>query len=218
MAPPFPPGVPLGSAAGFGAGAKYPNGLEAYEHYLNGNGADREFDYGDYLENDPAGQETRDQYLGQTRAEADEKYAEIDQQVGPNEGDSITVEIHTDPASTKSDAQVREDGGGFREPASEDWQKAIGGHSSWSGSTITYTRNADGSLTASAEVTIYAEDRYNFNRGGSDIATNAPNDINGDLEEAGLAHQYTQRGQQTYRTEWRVGDPNGAGTRTEMVD
>jgi hypothetical protein len=37
---------------------------------------------------------------------------------------------------------------------------------------------------------LHADDRYTFNPGDHDIATGIPDDANGQLELAGLGHQY----------------------------
>jgi len=95
----------------------------------------------------------------------------------------------------------------FAYPATEDWQKTIGGHSIWTGSNITITRLDDGRLLAEANVTLNAEDRYNVNPNQQDIATGEPDMVRGVLEETGLAHQYTQTGSSELSTSWIIGDP-----------
>lgn len=52
----------------------------------------------------------------------------------------------------------------------------------------TFTRNFD------VEMTIHAEDMYNFNPGDSDIATGTPDAANGRFEITGLGHEYLNRG------------------------
>lgn len=178
------------------------NALPAYEHFLKGNGADREFDYGAYLRDDPAGQATVDSTLSGVRGGADQLYGDLDQQVGDQPGDSITFEMQGDVRTT-GDGLPGDPG----YPQTEDWQKTIGGHSYWSQSTVTVTRQEDGSLLAVADVTMHAEDRYNFNPGQSDIATGAADSERGVLEESGLAQQYTQTGSTEYTTSWTIGQP-----------
>lgn len=185
------------------------NALPAYEHFLKGKGADREFDYGEYLNNDPAGIATRDRVVGETRAAADALLGDLDQKVGSNPGDSVTFQIRSDAMTSGKD--------GFGYPETEDWQKTIGGHSFWSSAEVTVTRNDDGSLSARAEVTMQAEDRYNFNPNQQDIKTQVPDSERGVLEETGLAHQYTQRGKATYVTEWTVGQAGTPQVGAEQV-
>jgi hypothetical protein len=52
----------------------------------------------------------------------------------------------------------------------------------------TFTRSFD------VEMTIHAEDMYNFNPGDSDIATGTPDSANGRFEITGLGHEYLNRG------------------------
>lgn len=107
-------------------------------------------------------------------------------------------------------------------PDTEDWQKAIGAHNAWSTTTVKFEVDRDGMLKANAEVTLHAEDRFNFNPGMKDIATGQPDSDNGVLEEAGLAHQYMNRGEVTRKVEWDIGEvpnleieptPSGEGSR-----
>src|SRR5437868_10558854 len=71
----------------------------------------------------------------------------------------------------------------------ENWQKAIGAHSIWlSGSVTVGTSGLD--RTFVAQMTLHAEDRYNFNPGAEDISTGIPDGANGRFEVSGLAQQY----------------------------
>lgn len=176
--------------------------LPAYRHFLTGNGADRTFDYAAYLRDDPSGRATAASAVADIRVAADQLYPTLDQKVGTRPGDSIRFQVQGDPTEA-------------RYPATEDWQKAIGGHTQWSSATVTVTRQKDGSLKAEADVTLRAEDRYNFNPGQKDIATGAPDAKRGVLEESGLAHQYTQRGEAKFSTSWTIGAPGAAGPATE---
>ncbi|MFV0383697.1 hypothetical protein [Paracoccus sp. (in: a-proteobacteria)] len=182
--------------------------IPAYKHFLTGEGKDREFDYAAYLDNDESGKKTKDRVLSDTRTAADQLYGDLDEQVGQNPGDSVTFKVRSDAMTTEMDS-------GLPYPKSEDWQKALGGHSFWSSADVTVTRNEDGTLKASADVTIHAEDRYNFNPGQKDIKTKAPDEERGVFEETGLAHQYTQTGEATYTTEWEMGDPGGKSVKTD---
>lgn len=174
------------------------NALPAYKHFLTGNGADRTFDYAAYLRDDPAGRQTAAAAVADIRTAADQLYPTLDRQVGKRPGDSLRFEVQGDPNSASY-------------PKTEDWQKAIGGHTQWSSASVVVTRQKDGSLMAQADVTLRAEDRYNFNPGQKDIKTGVPDAQRGVLEQAGLAHQFTQRGQAAYSTSWTIGAPGAAG-------
>lgn len=173
------------------------NALPAYLHFLTGKGEDRTFDYGAYLKDDPAGQRTRDKSIADICTAADRLYGGLDHKIGQKPGDSVTFEVQGKPGSAAY-------------PETEDWQKAIGGHTQWSSAKVTVTRQQGGSLKATADVTLRAEDRYNFNPGQADIKTGAKDSERGVLEQSGLAQQYTQTGEAKYSTSWTIGKPGAA--------
>lgn len=175
------------------------NALPAYQHFLTGGGADRGFDYGEYLKDDPSGRAQASKLEADARVAADALHDQAGVALPQEAGRSATFQMRSDVMTTGAD--------GFGYPATEDWQKAIGGHSFWTDSEVTLTRLEDGRLQAEATITVTGEDRYNFNPGQADIATGTPDAERGRLEEAGLAHQYTQTGTATLTTSWIVGEP-----------
>jgi len=81
----------------------------------------------------------------------------------------------------------------FPYPATENWQKAIGGHTIWlSGNVIVHEGTPLSKPKFELSMTLHAEDRYNFNPGQHDIATGIPDSDNGIFEMTGLAHQFEQ--------------------------
>ena len=183
------------------------NGIAGYEHFLTGGGADFEFDYDEYIENDPAGQELKKTIESDVQNAVNDIYAGMSEGLPDTEDASVTFELHGGLLP-----------GGPPYPETEDWQKAIGGHSVWSNSEITLTRQPDGTILATAEITLEAEDRYNFNPGQHDIETDAPDAVRGVLEECGLAHQFTQTGSTEFETSWTIGTPTtppGGGSSVE---
>ena len=91
----------------------------------------------------------------------------------------------------------------FPYPATENWQKAIGGHSIWISASVTVAADKESRLpTFTMFMTIHAEDRYNFNPGQHDIATGIPDADNGLFEITGLAKQYTQYATLTQIETW----------------
>jgi len=64
----------------------------------------------------------------------------------------------------------------------------------------------------SMDYTLQVEDRYNFDPGKSDIATNQPDAVNGRFETTGLAHQYTNFGTLDRDVTWTQGDIQGSTT------
>ena len=86
-------------------------------------------------------------------------------------------------------------------PTTENWQKAIGGHSLWGEATV---YNCDDKF--SMMITIHAIDRYNFNKGAKDIATGTPDNENGRFEELGWARSFVTRGSIPVKVNWKRGD------------
>ena len=190
------------------------DGTAAYRHFLFGNGAERDVQYGRFLANDSSGRTVLASAMEDTRQAAIQRHDQDLAGASPSEG-THTYQIRTDTISvTAGDAR-------YPYPATENWQKALGAHSLWieASVTVTVTRLRDagseplpggvpaegsGSSTASGpptfsrhfhiEMTIHAEDMYNFNPGAADIATGTPDAANGRFEITGLGHEYLNRG------------------------
>ena len=179
-----------------------PNAIDAYGHFLTGEGADRHFDYGDFVADDPSGAAVLDAVTADTRTGIEALY---DQAItgDPSLADRpITFEITGGAISVGgpgSDLELY--------PQTDDWQKAIGGHTVWSSATVTATPGENGGPPSfTAEITVHGEDRYNFNPDQHDIETGAPDALRGRLEEVGLAHQYDHFGETTVEVNWTPGD------------
>lgn len=91
-------------------------------------------------------------------------------------------------------------GNADRYPTTENWQKAIGGHSLWGEAQVYNCKDK-----FSMQITIHAIDRYNFNKGASDIATGAPDNENGRFEVLGWAKSFTTRGSIPIAVDWKRG-------------
>ncbi|MGH3772346.1 MAG: hypothetical protein ACRDRW_13275 [Pseudonocardiaceae bacterium] len=85
-------------------------------------------------------------------------------------------------------------------PQTENWQKTIGKHKVWSHSKV----HVDGD-TVTMQITVQGEDRYNFNRGQHDIATDAPDNENGRFTELGWAKPFDTHGSLTRTVTWQLG-------------
>jgi WXG100 family type VII secretion target len=169
---------------------------DAYEHFLYGNGADRTFDLEEFFAEDPAGQQTLQAVIRDAQQSAEE--------LGQSR-DYFEMSSRRAFAVGASDP-FHPDHGKFPYPATENWQKAIGSHAMWTSASVQVGMNPDGSRRYTMELTIYAEDRYNFNPGMHDIASGIPDAANGRFEITGLAKQYTNYGQTTRVIEWNEGD------------
>ncbi len=82
-------------------------------------------------------------------------------------------------------------------PVEENWQKTLGGHTVWGSGDVMVEGDR-----ATMTVTVHAEDRYNFNRGESDIATGEPDDENGRFAELGWARSFDVQGELTRTVSW----------------
>lgn len=172
------------------------DGTAAYRHFLDGDGADRTINYERYLENDASGKATLKNLVIDAQ-----KNAEV---LGKGR-DAFSM---TSRAYQPGGPDAR-----FPYPDTENWQKAIGGHSVWTSADVKASGTGS-DRTYTMTMKIHAEDRYNFNPGQSDIATGIPDSDNGVFEITGLAHQYTQRGEVTRVVTWKEGDIANA----EIVD
>ena len=192
------------------------DGTAAYRHFLFGGGATRDIQYGRFLQNDSSGQTVLQSAIEDTRQAAIERHDQDLAGTAPTEG-TRSYHIRTDTMSvTSGDAR-------YPYPATENWQKAIGAHSIWIEAQVTVTvsqvrdpsqqrpagaaQEGEESSSESApptftrsfdvEMTIHAEDMYNFNPGDADIATGTPDSVNGRFEITGLGHEYLNQGTYT---------------------
>lgn len=90
-------------------------------------------------------------------------------------------------------------------PVTENWQKTVGGYHVWSSAEV---RVEDSTVTM--RITVNAEDRYNFNRGETDLATGAPDNENGRFTELGWAQPFDTHGELTRTIAWELGDLDNA--------
>lgn len=182
-------------------------GIEAYRHFLTGEGQPRTFDYESYLHDDESG---RAAFAGATalaQRGADGTYQWMLDRALVKPGEPVTFTITSDPypvgPPNPEDHPIS-----YPYPASEDWQKTIGAHQMWTVTEVTYTPDSDGVVQVDATMTLHAEDRYNFNPGQHDIGTGEDDSVRGVLEESGLAHQYDHSGTAIHTTTWTQGAPN----------
>lgn len=178
------------------------NGIEAYRHFLEGNGADRNFSYDEFISEDSAGQTVLSNAIADTQRGAEQLYNQMVAENPGLAGQPITFDVTGGVITVGSSEE-------FPYPDTENWQKAIGGHSIWSSATVTVTPSTEpnGKPEFSMSYTLHAEDRYNFNPNQQDIATGQPDAIRGvQLEQTGLAQQYTQYATAERDVTWTQGD------------
>ncbi|OLR91424.1 WXG100 family type VII secretion target [Actinokineospora bangkokensis] len=157
-----------------------PDGTATYEHYWSNTGTPMELDYAKAYREDSGIRASVDTEVARAARAAEELIA------GGQRDFSMTGGAH--PIS--------------HQPQTENWQKAIGGHQLWSHGDVRVEGNR-----VTMEVTVEAEDRYNFNRGQADIATGAPDDANGRFTEVGWAKPFDTHGTITKTITWELGNP-----------
>lgn len=185
-----------------------PDGLDTYDHFLHGNGADRHFDYERFVSTDPAGQAVLTNSTRDTQQAAEAAYNQMIAQDPSLAGKPVTFQITGSQIGVGSSEQ-------FPYPETENWQKAIGGHSIWNSATVTVypPETPGGKPRFEMDMTLHAEDRYNFNPGQQDINTGTPDAANGRFEQTGLGHQYTNYGTLQRHVTWNQGSPENATSR-----
>lgn len=152
------------------------DGTAAYEHYMSGSGDDFEVDFARAYEEDHGIRRAVDYAVEDAMTEA--------------------MRLHKESGQS----QFRMTGGvSGADSETENWQKTLGSFATWGSADV---RIEGGRATM--EITIHAEDRYNFNEGESDIATGKPDNENGRFETLGWARSFRAHGALTRTVTWDV--------------
>ncbi len=174
--------------------------LAAYNHFLNGKGANRTFAYDRYVTGDKSGRITLNNAINHI------KLGVIDLWMADKKRTQFTV---TGPAipcgaspSNFPDAKL------FPYPETENWQKTIGAHTIWlSGQVnVVVTNNTPHFYLI---MNLHAEDMYNFNPGQKDIRTGIPDSENGRFTQVRLAHPYLNTATLARSLSWKGVLPKG---------
>ncbi len=185
-----------------------------YRHFLFGGGATRPFDYERFVEDDSSGQTVVASAVEDAQLAATQKH---DQLLGgkPPTAGKTSFRMRTGAVGVGSD-------GRYPYPSTENWQKAIGGHTIWMEMDVTVevyeasrvdppgvlpggppmcTPAGDTQITYGrrfeVKLTIHAEDMYNFNPGAADLATGTPDSANGRFEITGLGQEFKSTAKMT---------------------
>ena len=170
------------------------NALQAYRHFLDGGGRPRTFSYESYVLNDESGRVT----LANAMLDIQDGVEEIWETNRLELISNLTsFSITGGQISCGSDSL-------FPYPATENWQKAIGGHIIWLSGNVTVSKQ-DGDVWFALDMTLHAEDRYNFNPGQRDIVTGIPDSDNGIFEITGLGNQFDQTAELRRMIKWQYG-------------
>ena len=169
------------------ARAVLPNGAAAYMHYLGNTGKDFKFNLSEYLNKDKS---------GKTLLRNIVNIAKIEAETVLTKGGKVSYYSRGFSTGFHSNA--------FPYPDTEDWQKAVGAFNFYYKADLSVKDTGD-SLKYSLDLTLHAEDKYNFNPGQKDIATGTPDSENGRFEVIGWAKEFMQKGEAKIKTiEWKV--------------
>src|SRR5215510_4364195 len=114
----------------FGPHTDIEDGLAAYRHFLDGNGADRTFSYDKFVRDDKAGKTTLQNATRDVQLGAEEIYNQMIAQDPSLKNGPVTF--------TMTGTQIPVGGSDkFPYPETENWQKAIGAHQIWMSATVT---------------------------------------------------------------------------------
>ncbi|RKT55821.1 hypothetical protein [Saccharothrix australiensis] len=170
----------LAKLRGAQALGQLPDATRMYEHYWGNTGEPRGFDYEKAYREDSGIRAGVDAEITRA-AHAAEELIRSGRTDFPMTGQPSTAEPY---------------------PRTENWQKAVGGYQVWSHGDV----RVDGNRVTMT-VTVEAEDRYNFNRGQHDIATEVGDDENGRFTEVGWAKPFDTHGSLTRTVSWELGHP-----------
>lgn len=165
--------------AGAQALGHLPDGTRAYAHYRDATGTDLSVDYNKAIRDDSLITNGFDAELAGAQADIEREH--------DGAAENFTV------YSTKA-RQV--------DSGTENWQKALGGHRIWGTGSVKYDPKT---CEYTLEITVNAEDFYNFNKGQADIATGLPDDANGRFEVLGWAKSFFSRGEVMRTVTWKRG-------------
>jgi hypothetical protein len=160
---------------------------DAYAHFLDATGTDLRVDYEGFLQDDASGKTVLKSAVEDTVAGAleihDKKLS-----AAPPAGD------RQDNFTMTSEAIGVGDDTRYPYPATENWQKAIGGHVIWIDAAVKVNIDkAATKRTFEIKMNLHMEDMYNFNPGAQDIATGTPDAENGRFEVTGLGKEFLSK-------------------------
>ena len=178
----------------------------AYRHFLYGHGRPRTCSYERYVLNDASGRITLHNAI-------------LSIQWGVMQ---LWKAFHRQSFRLTSNSAIKcgvQSSTMFPYPATENWQKAIGYHVIWLSGNVRVTQNS-AAPSFHLDMTLHAEDRYNFNPDAEDIATGTKDAVNGLFELTGQAHGYTNTSTLHRSISWvgnRLGNATLQGTPQSRV-
>jgi hypothetical protein len=188
---------------------------DAYKHFLvDNNGAQFTVRYDGFLKEDTNGQTVLKSAIDDTRTGVldvfDKKFPNPATVPGRE-----SLQVTSTPVTVgRVVPELR-----YPYPDSENWQKAIGGHSLWLSATALIDSNpVIKARTVAITMTLHAEDMYNFNPNDADIATNVRDSENGRFEIVGLGTEFLQIGTATRTIAFTIPNAKQADNRVVPAD
>lgn len=145
-----------------------PDGCKTYKHYTQGLGEDLQIDY--------------------EKAYRQDANVKKDVDLKLNEGITAALAYY----NTYKKDEFSLSGGPTTTPyypTTENWQKAIGGHTQWNSMDVTVSNNE-----MIVVIVVHELDRYNFDKNKADLGTGTLDEVNGRFASAGWAHEFTTEG------------------------
>ncbi|TAG71059.1 MAG: hypothetical protein EAZ23_20025 [Oscillatoriales cyanobacterium] len=187
-----------------------PDGAAAYLYYQDGKGVDRNFSYDKFVNDDESGKVALKNLILDAQAGAENLYRQIISKYPAYVNKEVKFNITSSAIVVGNPNDPR-----FSYPKTENWQKAIGGHSVWLSASVTVTPGQPPNYKQ--DFTLHAQDRYNFDLGKSDLASGAPDAENGRLVVVGLANEYMQYSTLSRQVTWKQGNLNNATITNGLV-
>ena len=156
-----------------------PDAADFYEHFRDNTGTPKTFDYGRAYEED----------------------AGIRNRVNARVNDSLQAANEAATAGMTETTLYSPTTSEGPYPVTENWRKTIGGHTNYTTTKVEVSGD-----TVTATVTVYARDKYNFDRGKADVDSKTPDAVNGRFEELGWAKSFETSGSLTQTYTWKVGE------------
>lgn len=192
------------------------DGIAAYRHFHEGEGREREFSYERYVANDQSGRIT----LRNSILDAQDAAIKLWRKHGQPSQLKFTGPAIPCGSSSPKHPNLRRM---FPYPATENWQKAIGGHIIWlsgdvSAKTTPISKTNPVPLPEfRMHLVLHAEDQYNFNPGQKDITSGIPDSVNGKFVVVGFAHGYRHTAKLERHFSWKGFDLGVASMGIQII-
>ena len=156
-----------------------PDAADFYAHFRDNTGTPKTFDYGRAYEEDAGVRNRVDARVNDSLQAANEAVAA-----------GMTKTTLYSPATAEGPY-----------PVTQNWSKTIGGHTNYTTTNVEVSGD-----TVTATVTVYARDKWNFDRYKQDKHSGTPDEVNGRFEELGWAKSFDTSGSITKTYTWKVGE------------